>query len=215
MLPPNFLRRKARERGLSGDIHNRIFEASIEVLVESGFSMACTNRIAQRAGVSVGSIYRFYPNKEAIYHAIAEEVLNGFMCVSNNALELGGTIRSWGEVIDAYIDGVAIFYQENAALIRAWNVMRGDPSIREADDRLGDELLRNWADYFAITVPGLSNVECRCISMMVLWPSSRLLELSVADPSGTDLELVAETKLLVHAYLEATFASKSPDGELA
>jgi len=43
-----------------------ILEATAPVMVEFGYDKASTNRIAKRAGVSIGSLYQYFPNKEAI-----------------------------------------------------------------------------------------------------------------------------------------------------
>lgn len=43
-----------------------ILEASAHILVEHGHGALNTNQIAMRAGVSVGSLYQYFPNKEAI-----------------------------------------------------------------------------------------------------------------------------------------------------
>src|SRR5262245_21790233 len=43
-----------------------ILGATAQVLEGIGFDAATTNRIAERAGVSIGSLYQYFPNKEAI-----------------------------------------------------------------------------------------------------------------------------------------------------
>lgn len=50
-----------------------IIEATTQLLVEEGFHNLSTNRIAEAAGVSVGSLYQYFPNKEAIVAAVVDE----------------------------------------------------------------------------------------------------------------------------------------------
>ncbi len=49
-----------------------ILDAAEVVFGEVGVEAATTNAIAERAGASVGSLYHFFPNKDAILHALAE-----------------------------------------------------------------------------------------------------------------------------------------------
>ncbi|MEK7794319.1 MAG: helix-turn-helix domain-containing protein [Candidatus Hydrogenedentota bacterium] len=44
---------------------DRILDAAARLLVEQGYEAVKTNHIAKRAGVSVGSIYQFFPNRVA------------------------------------------------------------------------------------------------------------------------------------------------------
>lgn len=50
-----------------------IIEATTQLLVEEGFHHLSTNRIAEVAGVSVGSLYQYFPNKEAVVSAVVDE----------------------------------------------------------------------------------------------------------------------------------------------
>lgn len=43
-----------------------ILDATARVLVQEGYDRASTNRVAETAGVSVGSLYQYFPNKEAM-----------------------------------------------------------------------------------------------------------------------------------------------------
>lgn len=47
-----------------------ILQATAQVLAELGYAKASTNRIAARAGVSVGSLYQYFPNKDALFQAL-------------------------------------------------------------------------------------------------------------------------------------------------
>ncbi|NJR63840.1 MAG: TetR/AcrR family transcriptional regulator, partial [Cyanobacteria bacterium CRU_2_1] len=49
-----------------------ILTAAAHILTEDGYDTASTNRIAERAGVSIGSLYQYFPNKEAIMTALRE-----------------------------------------------------------------------------------------------------------------------------------------------
>ncbi|WP_037607501.1 TetR/AcrR family transcriptional regulator [Streptacidiphilus rugosus] len=50
----------------------QLLEAAGQVFVESGYAATTTNAIAARAGVSPGSLYQYFPNKDAIAAALAE-----------------------------------------------------------------------------------------------------------------------------------------------
>jgi AcrR family transcriptional regulator len=49
-----------------------ILDAAARVLRKHGYEEATTNRVAEVAGVSVGSLYQYFPNKEALVHALIE-----------------------------------------------------------------------------------------------------------------------------------------------
>jgi AcrR family transcriptional regulator len=50
-----------------------ILQATTHILVEEGYDKANTNRIAERAGISIGSLYQYFPNKEALMTALMEQ----------------------------------------------------------------------------------------------------------------------------------------------
>ncbi|AXK61665.1 MULTISPECIES: TetR/AcrR family transcriptional regulator [Burkholderia] len=49
-----------------------LVEATARILVKEGFDKASTNRIADKAGVSIGSLYQYFPGKEALVAAVGE-----------------------------------------------------------------------------------------------------------------------------------------------
>ena len=60
------LRKHPRQRRSVATV-TAILDAAARILTETGYATASTNRIAERAGVSIGSLYEYFPGKEAIY----------------------------------------------------------------------------------------------------------------------------------------------------
>jgi len=63
-----------------------LVEATARILVKEGFDKASTNRIAEKAGVSVGSLYQYYPSKEALVAAVIDRHNQEVMRVVRGAL---------------------------------------------------------------------------------------------------------------------------------
>ncbi|WP_421999242.1 TetR/AcrR family transcriptional regulator [Reyranella sp.] len=62
--------RKSASQQRSRATVETLLDATARVLVRDGYDRASTNRIAARAGVSVGSLYQYFPNKEALVAAL-------------------------------------------------------------------------------------------------------------------------------------------------
>lgn len=60
--------------------------AAAQVLVERGYPQATTNHIAKRAGVSIGTLYQYFPNKDAIFEVCAEDFLRALRDASTAAV---------------------------------------------------------------------------------------------------------------------------------
>lgn len=58
--------RKQPQQARSEELVSAILEAAIQVLAKEGFHRFTTARVAEKAGVSVGSLYQYFPNKAAI-----------------------------------------------------------------------------------------------------------------------------------------------------
>jgi len=64
--------RKSASQRRSRATVNSLLEATARILVREGFDKASTNRIAEVAGVSVGSLYQYFPSKEALVAALID-----------------------------------------------------------------------------------------------------------------------------------------------
>ena len=78
--------RKAPRQSRSQATVTAILDATAHILVERGFAAATTNAVAERAGVSVGSLYQYFPNKDALVSALHARHGEQMMAVIQHAL---------------------------------------------------------------------------------------------------------------------------------
>ena len=71
-VPQRLKPRKTPIQARSGATVEAIHEAAIQVLLADGLARLTTTRVAERAGVSVGTLYQYFPNKEALLFAILQ-----------------------------------------------------------------------------------------------------------------------------------------------
>lgn len=67
--------RKTPSQSRSRVTVDAIFEATIQVLLKQGMAGLTTTSVAERAGVSVGTMYQYFPNKQALVYALNERFL--------------------------------------------------------------------------------------------------------------------------------------------
>jgi AcrR family transcriptional regulator len=85
VIPTTNPRRRPRQARAQATVE-AIVKATARVLVEEGYDRASTNRIAQAAGVSIGSLYQYFPSKEALVAALVDNHLERMREVLDRAL---------------------------------------------------------------------------------------------------------------------------------
>ncbi|GAB2823093.1 TetR family transcriptional regulator [Actinocorallia aurea] len=100
------LRRKPAQRR-SAERVQRMLDACAEILDEAGYDGLSTTRIAQRAGVAIGSVYQFFPDKRAVAQALALRNLEEFgdrIGVLLDELPAEGWSLLVGRAIDIFVE---------------------------------------------------------------------------------------------------------------
>jgi AcrR family transcriptional regulator len=89
-----------------------LLRAAGEVFAEVGYDGATTNAIAAKAAVSPGTLYQFFPNKQAIAEALANEYAAKNRAVHESAFAFDPAALSLHEVIDRTVDPFLAFRQD-------------------------------------------------------------------------------------------------------
>lgn len=88
-MPPVLAPRKAPRQARSRKTRDAILRAAGTILAREGLRGLTTNHVARAAGISIGSLYQYYPNKQAIISALLTEsraaVLAGMEAAADGA----------------------------------------------------------------------------------------------------------------------------------
>lgn len=105
-MPPaslaQFSPRKSPSQARSKATVDAIFQATLQVLITTGGSRLTTTAVAERAGVSVGTLYQYFPNKQSLLIALLDQHLHEVATVMENASD---SLR--GETLDNVAGGLA------------------------------------------------------------------------------------------------------------
>jgi AcrR family transcriptional regulator len=80
---PRKLPKQERARATVG----AILDAAGALLVKNGLARATTNHIAETAGVNIGSLYQYFPSKEAIVGAVVDRALEAYEVAMDGAFD--------------------------------------------------------------------------------------------------------------------------------
>jgi AcrR family transcriptional regulator len=130
-----------------------ILRTAAEEFADKGFAGTAVSRIAKKAGVSVGVIYKYYAGKEALFNACVEKSLGTMEEVLDTAKMSGGSMLEMAEVL---ITEAQRFAKENPEYIRLYHQITatGSPSgktqsaglIESGTARLYEGLIKNASD---------------------------------------------------------------------
>lgn len=109
--------RRARQSRSKATV-SAIVDASARILAESGWPALNTNAIARRAGVSVGSVYEYFPDKQAILAVIVDRHLAGAEALLSEAASRVANRASADDVVRALVSGYIELHRNDPRLHR-------------------------------------------------------------------------------------------------
>lgn len=182
-----------------------ILEAASQVFERHGYAHATTNRIAERAGISIGSLYQYYPNKDAILVALARRHLSDGMAVLGPQVQRLTGEEPWEEVLPGIVDAMVQMHAVAPMLHRClFEETRLPRAVRDELEALEDALIEITASAIAAD-PSIARGDVRLAAAIVVNTIEGLTHRLVLHPqAGADRERVAaEITTLVRAYLRA------------
>ncbi len=174
-----------------------ILRHAAAIFHENGVDGTSMSAIARQSGMSLASLYRYFPNKPAIVHALAE----GHVQKMEEALREKLPELTLSEAVDVLIDQFYDFYRTEPAYSAIWSGVEAMPELRELDLR---ELYSNARDLdarLAEEYPELPEERRWTASLVLLRSAGSILRLAATLPELQGGQLVAEFKCMVRAYL--------------
>ncbi len=116
-----------------------ICEATIQVLLSHGAERLTTTRVSDRAGVSVGTLYQYYPNKRSLLHAVMEEHLDKVASAVESACEQAcrkPVAEMIKQVVEVFVDAKMDRADISVALYKVAADVGGPELVKRAGQRM-------------------------------------------------------------------------------
>lgn len=184
-----------------------IFEATFQVLLSDGLVKLTTTRVAERAGVSVGTMYQYFPHKEALLYAVLEQYLYEVViateeaCVRLEGARLGemadGLVHAYLEAKLRHMPGSRVLYTVAAELDTDDLI---DDIVRRADQAI-ERLLASASDAHFDDLPTVTFA----VRTILVGTVREVLEKEA--PASSLAMLRAQLPIMCRAYLMAVSSS--------
>ena len=177
----------------------RLLDAAEQVFVDVGYEAATTNQIAERAGTSIGSIYEFFGNKQALARSLADRYLNELTALYDEVVadDPGGRDVIVPKVIDAYDR----FYTRHPGLAPLLRGCRGSVDLAEAGKELQASLVDHVEQVIAVRREDVDPARRRVVAEICADVLRCVLDEVADKPAEHRALLVAELKLVLTSYL--------------
>ncbi|MER7918954.1 MULTISPECIES: TetR/AcrR family transcriptional regulator [unclassified Streptomyces] len=190
--------RRAPVQRRSAERLTRILDACAELLDEVGYDALSTRAVAVRAGVPIGSVYRFFGNKRQMADALAQRNLELYTAQVTGRLERAAA-GDWRAAMDAVLDEYLAMKRTapGFSLVDFGNQIPVGARQAEPNSRIADRLSELLAGYIGRT----PDEELRRAFLVAVESADTLVQLAFRlDPEG-DEAIIRETRELLRAYL--------------
>jgi AcrR family transcriptional regulator len=185
-----------------------ITEATIQVLLSHGAERLTTTRVAERAGVSVGTLYQYYPNKQSLLFAVLEHHMNNVAARVEAACESAchkPLVEMIREMVEAFVDAKMERADISVALYRVSADVGGPALIKRISQRS-----RKAVEAMLQTAPDTKSPPDKfTIDIMLAAMAGAMRSLLEAGPSPATVRKSREQLvLLCQSYMTAATAKR-------
>ena len=179
----------------------RILDAAVVLIEEGGVEAVTTRAIAERAGITAPSLYRFFADRDQVLDALIElhlERLSTFLA----ECEAAWTLRSLAELVERELGSYATYFQAYPNAARLWLDGRVSPTVRAEVRRYHRRTAQRLHD-IAVAADLADPQADQLVFIMMVELGDRTLELAFRDRRDPDPKIILQGGLAITAYLEA------------
>lgn len=188
--------RRTPRQGRGQQRVEKILAAAADVLAEVGYENATTNAIAARAETAIGSLYQYFPNKEAIIEALGERYAQDMhQRLTETAAALGGLRLP--DVLTRLAEAMSAYYLANPGFQAIFQL---SPHLQAVGSKLHQAIIDEVAVLIAPQTQQMDGRRRRLCAEVIVSAFKPLLILLVESPAENRDLLRAEVRRLAVAY---------------
>jgi AcrR family transcriptional regulator len=192
----------APQRSVGRERVAALMAAAAQVIQERGYDAATMAEIATRAETNIGSLYRFFPNKEVLADALMQRYseLREQQC---DALDARVGSLSLNELADTLLNSIVDIYDETKALLALLDA-RAEWSEKRVDFR--EEALKRIAGTLRLRTPKLPKKTAQAMAIVLLNNMKTMVAMSREKSVPSSPAGLAELRLMNRLYLATKLA---------
>ncbi|WP_460065868.1 TetR/AcrR family transcriptional regulator [Streptomyces sp. YKOK-I1] len=202
-MPENQEKEQPRRRQARGERRiAQLLEAAATVFTTTGYTAASTNAIAREAGVSPGTLYQFFPNKEAIAIELGDRLMHQMREAYGEALAPVDPATPVEEAVGAAVDRFIAFNCDHPVFFALMHGPDVPGRMTEEHDALHATLLSRIEELLASFLPGAPSADLTRTAHMCLGLYKAGLELVLGHEGAEREAYVRELKNVLIRYLQ-------------
>lgn len=202
------LRRRPRQARAQERVE-RILDAAEQVFAEVGFGSATTNQIAVQAGTSIGSLYEFFPNKEALARSLAERYITQIGPVYEALLVDEPTLLG-SELVIGIVESFDRYFRDHPGAVPLLNGRLTSPELLAAGEKLQAAMVAGIDRLFAIRRPDVLAEHRITVASILAEIIRSMWMMADSVPLSRRRVIVRETERMIIGYLTET-VGEPPD----
>ena len=192
-----------------------LLDAAATVIAEQGLQAATAEAIATQARTAKGSLYQFFPNRDAVLAALALRYADEMRAIHERAFPIDAHDLPLERLIDRIVKPLAEFHDRNPAFRRVFASHDGPvDDTRSAPARLRAQLFESFVDrldvLFAARNPRLATRERRRAALVAANVGQSVLAQRARAQAPDKKPLVDDLRRILLAYLQPLLEPELP-----
>ncbi|MFE1247818.1 TetR family transcriptional regulator [Streptomyces sp. NPDC058735] len=177
----------------------RILDACADLLDEVGYDALSTRAVAQRAGVPIGSVYRFFGNKRQMADALAQRNLERYSARVTQRLREAAGGADWRTALDTVLDEYLEMKRTapGFSLVDFGNQIPVGARHTEPNHRVADRLTELLSGYLGREPDG----DLRRVFLVAVETADALVQLAFRTAPDGDPRIIDEAREMLRGYL--------------
>lgn len=189
----------------------QILRSAAEVFAEIGYEAATTHMIAARAKTAIGSLYQFFPDKLAIFHALEARHMENVIALNKELLQSADLQRPFAEFIDHMVEAHIAYFQDPIPRVVYLQYFVAPQLFVLFDETFNRQLIEQYAAFLRQWNPALPIEKGERLAETVHQCYNALLLQALRGEKCKRRPHYEELKALLVAYLAPYIKPKSMD----
>ena len=201
-------RKPSQER--SRDRVERILDATAALLIDTAADKITTAAIADTAGVPIGSVYQYFPNKLAILAELARRVMEEVDAKTASLIAADFGVLPWDQAIDRAIDATMEGYAEQPGYLQLLLSIRPTPEFRAITDESNQRVAAMLAFHPALQSL-IPSDRIELVTRAAIQAANSLQDWALSEDDALHKNrIISEMKTLLKGYLAVYMDESSP-----